>query len=868
MTLQSLLAALARLCQRRRLAIALAGLALILLAGAGAATRLGVSTDTDAMFSQSLPWRQRQIAYARDFPQFNDLLVLVIDAPIPEQADAAAVSLAAALKNDGGGNFLSVRRPDASPYLAREGLLFLDRATLQATVDGIVDAQPFIGQLVADPSARGLFASLGMIGLGVTHAGIDLSNFTPALKQFQTVMETALAGHPTPLSWQRLLGGGVADLAGKYRFILVQPKLDYGALAPGGAATTAIRAAIANLDTVKSGQARVRITGPVALADEEFATVAEGAVTGLLASLVLITLWLFLALGTWRLIVPVLFTLATGLAATLLFATFAVGTLNLVSVGFGVLFVGIAVDFAIQYAVRYREMRHSHEDLEDALAATAGRAGGPIQNAAAATAAGFLAFTPTDFAGVAELGLIAGFGMIFAFACTMVFLPAAIALCRPRAEGAEIGFAWAIPLDRFAVQHHAKLLACFGAAALLGLALLPRLSFDSDPLHTKNPHTEAMTTLAALTGDPQTTPYSVDIMAANAEAAAALSPKLEALPLAASVISVNALVPEDQAPKLAAIADAQALLAATLAPRAPMAQASAGDLRLAAQSAYAQLQPALAKLPPDSPLTGIAAALHQAGAAPDAAILALNQALTQFLPTELDQLRVSLQAGPATLASIPEDLKRDWLTPDGRARVEVSAKPAAQNSAGLRAFAAQVQGIAPDAGGTAVTIVSSADTIIGAFRLAAAGAFVSITLILLLVLRRLLDTVLVLAPLLLAALLTVLAMVLAGQSLNFANIIALPLLLGVGVSFNVYFVMNWRAGRPGVLASATARAVMFSALTTGSAFGSLALSAHPGTASMGVLLLISLGCTLIGSLVLIPALLAAIGPAATPPAPA
>jgi uncharacterized protein len=129
---------------------------------------------------------------------------------------------------------------------------------------------------------------------------------------------------------------------------------------------------------------------------------------------------------------------------------------------------------------------------------------------------------------------------------------------------------------------------------------------------------------------------------------------------------------------------------------------------------------------------------------------------------------------------------------------------------------------------------------------------------LLVVLRRVLDAALVLAPLLLSALLTVLAMVALSLPLNYANIIALPLLLGVGVSFNIYFVMNWRAGRRAPLGSATARAIVFSALTTGTAFGSLALSQHPGTASMGALLLISLGCTLIASLVFLPALLAAL----------
>ena len=137
--------------------------------------------------------------------------------------------------------------------------------------------------------------------------------------------------------------------------------------------------------------ARVRITGQVALADEEFATVAQGAVDGLIGSVVLITLWLFLAVQTWRLIVPILATLVLGLSLTLLFAALAVGTLNLVSVGFGILFVGIAVDFAIQFSVRYRERRFEFPRSGRGDAAERAYASATqILVAAIATAAGFL----------------------------------------------------------------------------------------------------------------------------------------------------------------------------------------------------------------------------------------------------------------------------------------------------------------------------------------------------------------------------------------------------------------------------------------------------------------------------------------------
>jgi hypothetical protein len=190
--------------------------------------------------------------------------------------------------------------------------------------------------------------------------------------------------------------------------------------------------------------------------------------------------------------------------------------------------------------------------------------------------------------------------------------------------------------------------------------------------------------------------------------------------------------------------------------------------------------------------------------------------------------------------------------------VQVLPQPSSRTSENLREFVDQVTRVAPDAGGTAVTIEATSTTIIGAFRSAAVLAVLAIGVILIVALRRLRDAALVLAPLLLSAALTVLVMVLLPLPLNFANIIALPLLLGVGVSFNIYFVMNWRSGRREMLGSATAWAVAFSALTTGTSFGSLALSAHPGTASMGELLLISLGCTLVSSLIFVPALLAAV----------
>jgi uncharacterized protein len=855
MTLSLRLAHLVEACRRRAGLVLLAALLLSLLALAAAWLRLGIDTNSDHLFATSLPWRQREIAYDKAFPQDNGLIVAVVRGATPEETDLAAAHLAAALAHVP--SIRAVRRPDAGPWFHQTGMMFLDTKELTALLNRTIDAQPFLGQLAADPSARGLFAALTLVAVGVEH-GAATGPMQPALAAFHTTLQGALAGKPDPLSWQSLLAGGLTELAGPQRFVLISPVLNHAVLEPGKAATQAVRAAIAALPEVRAGRASVALTGSVPLSDEEFASVAQGAVWGMLVTGLLVLLWLFLAARSWRLVLPIVGTLLAGLALTTGFAALAVGTLNLVSVAFAVLFIGIAVDFAIQFSVRFREQLHEYPELKIAMMATGYHAGPAIGIAALATAAGFLSFVPTDFSGVAELGLIAGGGMVIALACTLTVLPAMLAVTRPRAEGAEVGFAWAGRIEDRLVPIRRPVLAGFAMLAVLGIALLPRIPFDGDPLHTKNPGTEAMRTLKSLMASPITTPYVAEVVARDAAAADAVAKRLSALPQVAQVRTLSSFVPQDQAHKLALIQDAASLLMPSLVPVSAAAPVTASDIRLAARTAATAIERVAQKgdVKPDSVLARIGGDLAKLEQAPDATLFAANDALTRFLPTALADLRAGLGAQEVTLANLPKDLAREWRLPDGQVRVEAVAGPAASKPAGLRRFVDAVRSVAPDAIGSAVVIVESGRTIVRAFRTAAIGALAAITVLLALVLRRADDVLRVLAPLLLSALLTAIAVVMVPLPINFANIIALPLLLGVGVSFNVYFVSNHRAGARHFLGTATARAILFSALTTGTAFGSLAASAHPGTASMGVLLLVSLFCTLVATLVFLPALLA------------
>jgi hopanoid biosynthesis associated RND transporter like protein HpnN len=854
LAIRAALPSLVGFCAHFRILVVAVATALVGLSLFAAAHLLGVTTDTSKMFSDSLPWKRTSQALSELFPQNNGLLVAVIDAKIPEEAEATAAALAARLRTDTR-NFISVTQPDTSPYLERNAFLLLDKTQLQDLLARTTDAQPFLGQLVADPSLRGLFSALSLVAEGAQR-GIDAGSLAPALAQFHTALADAAAGHPTPLSWENLLAGPLAQVAGKYRFVLAKPKLDFNSLQPGGAATDVLRREAAALPFVKSADARVRVTGSVALDDEEFATVAQGAAIGLCASFLLVLVWLFAAVRSFRLMFAIAVTLLTGLILTTGFAAITVGTLNLISIAFAILFVGIAVDFGIQFTVRFRERRHIHPDVLDALRDTGRQSGSQIMVASLATASGFLAFTPTAFVGVAQLGVIAGGGMLIAFLCTITLLPALLVIVKPKREKKEVGVMMLRRLEPLIRPLHWPILGVFIALSAAGAGLVPFIRFDGDPLHTKNQHTQAVETLHDLMGDPLTNPYTLQALLPSPDAVKAAAPRLEKLPLVQAVLSLNSFLPTDQQAKLEMIADARGILDTTLGAPASPPPVTAADVRKATDALDAKLNGMMPKLPAGSPLRAITGDLDVLKSASDATLMAANTALIRFLPVQLARLRTALNAKPVTLADMPKDLKDQWLLPDGRALLQVLPKLGVDSGSSIRHFVDSVLSVMPQATGSALWIVRSAQTIIHAFSIAAISAIIAIAVILSVALRRALDVALVMAPLVVSSLLTVVWLMALGIQLNFANIIALPLLLGVGVSFNIYFVMNFRAGITRYLGSATARAVIFSALTTGTAFGSLALSDHPGTASMGVLLLLSLGSTVLTTLLFVPALLA------------
>ncbi len=838
--------------RRNAAAVTAVALVLAIFGGYYAAGHFSIDTDVDKLINPDLPWRQREKALDTAFPQNVDLLLVVLDAKTPDQAADATAALAEKLAAEKA-LFNSVRRPDGGDFFAKNGLLFLSTQEVQDVADQLISAQPLIGTLAADPSLRGVFEALDLAAQGVVHGDIEPKEIDGPLSAVAQASAAALAGKREPLSWQAMMTGRTPEPLELRRFILTQPKLDYDDVEPGAPATAAIHEAARQLGLTPENGVRVRVTGPVALSDAEFSTLTNGAGFSAALSIGLLCLWLMLALRSLRLFVAIVTTLIVGLVACGVFAIGVVGPLNPISIAFAVLFVGIAVDFGIQFSVRYRDERFRADNFTAALRSTATSIGGPLAVAALAAAVGFFAFVPTDYTGVSELGLIAGVGMLLALLLNLTLLPALLTILRPRGERRPVGFARAAPLDRFLVVRRRPVIAIAAVLVLACLAVLPHLRFDFNPLHLQNPHEEAVSTLFDLMSDPTTTPYTIDILTPGIADAAALAERLEKVPEVAQAMTAESYVPGDQKEKLVIIADAAQLLGPTLTPARVKPAPSDQEVLAAIATCAADMKQVASR--GSQPAAALAQALDGVLARGAAGLPALAANVAPGIEHRLDDLRLSLQAAPVTLDSLPASLRSEWIAADGRARVEVFPKGDARDNEVLRHFAAAVERIAPDATGTPVTIQESARTVTHAFILAGIIALAAISALLALVLRRLWDVLLVLAPLLLAGLLTLATSVLAGLPLNFANIIALPLLLGVGVAFDIYFVMRWRAGHSDLLQSSTARAILFSALTTGTAFGSLALSNHPGTSEMGTLLTLSLFYTLLCTFFVLPALL-------------
>jgi len=853
--LTNIVVSVVRTCTRFALPVVIFALLLSVGGGYYTARNFSINTDINKLISPDLDWRKRDNQFEEAFDR-ERLILAVVEGATPELTSSAAKALADKLSADKK-NFEAVTPLGSGEFFEKNGLLFLPTEEVGKTTGQLEQAAPLIEIMAGDPSIRGLTGALETGLAGVKRGQVKLDNAARPFNLISETVETILAKGDATFSWRELTSDKPLTDSDKRAFIEIKPIIDYSALEPGKAATDAIRQAAADLKFPTEYHARVRLTGPVPIANEEYATVQDGAIVNGLGTVLIVLVILWLALHSGKIIFAVFLNLFIGLAITTAVGLMMVGSLNLLSVAFAVLFVGLGVDFGIQFSVRYRSERFKNDNLTLALENAARRSAVPLSLAAMATAAGFLCFLPTDYKGISELGKIAGAGMLVAFITSITVLPALLDLLNPPGEREPVGYAFLAPVDDFLEKHRIPIIVGTLLVAIAGMPLLHYMKFDFNPINLRSSKVESIATFLDLRKDPNTGANAINVMTNSEADARKIEAKLEKLPEVARVMSLDSFVPDDQPAKLQLIAQAAKVLGPALNPEsvdpAPSDQENVESLKSSVDS--------LRKTAGDNKGPGAVAARRLADALQK---LAESNEATRDKAQEIfvapmkvvfDQLRNTLQAQTVTLQNLPPALVEGWKTKDGLMRVEAEPKGDPNDNDNLRRFADAVLAAEPTAIGGPVSILKSGDVVVKAFIHAGIWALVVISLLLWLTLRRVTDVLLTLVPLLLAGVVTLEICVLIGLPLNFANIVALPLLLGVGVAFKIYYVTAWRQGRTKLLQSSLTRAIFFSALTTATAFGSLWLSSHPGTASMGKLLALSLVTTLAAVLLFQPALM-------------
>lgn len=823
-----------------------------------------IDTALSEMISEKLPYRRLEKEFQDAFPQFKETIVIVIDADTPEAARFQAERMAERLRRETG-LFREVYVPGTGEFFKRNGLLYMSVKDLESLSESLASAQPLLGLISKDLSLRGLFSVVERI-VSQKAETEQRKRLIPFIDRVAQAVEDTASKRPKSVSWQGLILGEKIAREASRQFIIIDPILDYASLAGGEAGIKAIYRIRDELGLEKAGGVKVRLTGDVVLNYENLIAVNKGMGITTLISFLLVAIAVMIGLGSGRLVFASLLTLLLGFVWTLGFAIFFVGRLNLISVAFGVLFIGLGIDYGIQYCVRYRELIASGLGHQEAIIGTGRGLGASLLVCTVAAAVGFYSFLPTPYTGVSELGLIAGTGMLLNFLATVTVLPALLTFL-PLRKARIKEFVPHRSLYRVPYKYAKTILA---GAVVIGIGsafFVPKLYFDYNPLNLYDPDSEAVSTIKELFQNEMTCPWTISTLTRNAKEAEEIASRLRGVKEVKEAITLTSFVPEDQPRKLAILSDIALFM--PIDTEASKTEKLSSKHKVASLGSLERtLQKALSEAPTEQggygaslerllySLRELEKGLHRPGEANEM-LDRLEQSLLSNLPNLFHELKTSFQAHFVKDSDLPQDLRSRYVARSGKYRVEVFPSANILNPDALKRFVEAVTPLAPGATDTPVTIREAGNAVVQSFLLATLYAFLAIALFLLIQLKSFFDTALVLFPLVLSLLMTAASAVILNIPFNFANVIVIPLLLGTGVEV-VYFIHRFRTDPPpsgNMLETSTARALFFSALTTILSFSTLSFSPHQGMASMGKLLTLCIGFYMVATFIFLPAVL-------------
>ncbi|MDD2660652.1 MAG: MMPL family transporter [Methylococcales bacterium] len=832
---------------------------------------LSINTDTSDMIAPDAPFQKNLHNFEKAFSQDLHTVLLVVESDTPELTKAATIRLGRLLSADKA-NFESVYIPNESDFFHQNGLLYLNPDDLQTLSNNLSQAQPFIGRISQEPNLTGFF-SIFEDALTSSNKNQEIPIDLPSLiDKVSLALHKSMNGENNLLSWETLIAE--KKLSGNDSgkgFISLSPRFDYTQIRPAEGAIESVRKAIAEIQQPGLPAVKVWITGEVGLEDDELVGMSSGTFNASIFSVVLVFFILLVAYHSILLTVATLFTLAIGMVFCGAFAAFSVKELNLISIAFAVSNIGLGVEYAIHFCLRYRDNLLHHVHRERAIRSTLKSTSPSLILCAGTTAIGLYAFIPTDYKGVSELGLLAGTSLFICLLVTLTILPALLRFIPLSFESGPPSThpTLATLAEKMAAftLHYAKPISMATCLfAVISIVLVFKVKTDFNPINLRDPNTESVIAFKNLNKNPDTTPMTLTVLAADEQKAKAIQKKLSALGSVDKTISFFDFLPSAQEEKLAAIEEMAMVLgsqAQGFPALKPDNDPTPGINRLI--KAIDNILPDKTDAHEISALKAFKVELQdmlielETRQEPSRRMFIekIQTSLLGTLPSTMNELLISLNAREIKLSDLPTDIRERWLSKEGLYRIQIFPKKDLNDLVNLQQFITDVQSVSPDATDLPIIYWESMKEVIASFQKAITIALITIALLLYAIRRNFTDTLLVMTPLILAGLFTMASTVLTNTPINYANIIALPLLLGLGVDNGIHMVEKLHhsvSEEQNIYRSSTARAMFYGALTTASSFGGLAFSSHEGISSMGLVITMGIFWIMTCTFIVLPAL--------------
>ena len=800
------------------------------------------------MINGSLPYRVAEDAYNAAFPDQEETLLVVVTARTEVDADRFAKDLRSRLVDNP--VIKTIFAPNIHPFFEKNGLLYQTDSELDQTLANLTKAAPMLRELGREPSLNLFFERLAKGQQDLEAAALPEAELARLYGELAHTIAEVRAGNQTKLDWQRIFDGRAkedGDLDFRKpakRVITITPRFDFTSLNPAKEVFETVRAVATDIEAENGFDVDIGITGTQALRSEELQSVTKGVTVALITSLLMVAGLLWTALRSFKMTGIAVLVLLISVSFSLAFAAAVLPPLNLVSVAFVVLLIGLGIDFVIHLTMDILDRLSEGQSREEALSGAIDDIGPALFLAVITTALAFLSFLPTDFHGMAQLGQISAAGVLIAFAVTMMVVPCCLPyLSIPEKKTMNVSVGGRVnrllPSLRWLVI----------ALTALAIPFAAQMYFNSDPMSLRDPESPSVVTYLSLAEDADTTPYRLNTIVDSFEEAQRLALEAEQHPLIERAVALTRFVPENQDEKLEIIDFTGEQLEADLN-RPGVGAEPQGD-------AIGDLIETLSGHEAGSPGYVFRSELLALSEGNDPVRMkAVEAAIFGNWSLVLDRVLGQLTPDYVEFDNLPTELVERYSTTDGRARVEFLPAEDVSDSDKRVAFLAAVKRFTSNVAGPSQVYIESGKVISRSMVEAVTIAAILVTLVLFVLVRDIFLVFIVLIPLAMAGVLTGGAAFLLGQPLNFSNVIALPLLIGLGVDSGIHLSVRRRrieAGHNTIYQTSTPKAVTFSALTTIVAFGSLMLSAHRGTSSMGIMLALSIACILLTTLTLIPA---------------